>query len=79
LERRELTAEKCNWLADPPAGEFRCTAKIRYNSPPAEAIAELLPDNRLRVAFDQPRHGVAPGQAVEIYHGDSVLGGGSIE
>jgi tRNA-specific 2-thiouridylase len=79
LERRELTAERCNWLADPPAGEFRCTAKIRYNSPPAAATAEVLPENRLRVAFDQPRHGVAPGQAVVLYDGERVLGGGWIE
>jgi tRNA-specific 2-thiouridylase len=79
LERCELTADRCNWLADPPAGDFRCTAKIRYNSPPAAANAELLPDNRLRVAFDQPRHGVAPGQAVVLYDGERVLGGGWIE
>jgi tRNA-uridine 2-sulfurtransferase len=79
LARAELTADQCNWLADPPAGEFRCTAKIRYNSPPAIATAELLPKNRLRVAFDQPRYGVAPGQAVVLYDGERVLGGGWIE
>src|SRR6478672_7811395 len=32
LARSELAAEKCSWLADPPAGSFRCLAKIRYNS-----------------------------------------------
>jgi tRNA-uridine 2-sulfurtransferase len=79
LARIRLTADQCNWLADPPAGEFRCTAKIRYNSPPAVATAELLPKNRLRVAFDQPRYGVAPGQAVVLYEGERVLGGGWIE
>lgn len=60
-------------------GQFRCTAKIRYNSSPAEAVAELLPEGRLRVDFDQPRHGVAPGQAVVLYDGERVLGGGWIE
>ena len=30
LARSELTASDCNWLSDPPTGEFRCTAKIRY-------------------------------------------------
>jgi tRNA-uridine 2-sulfurtransferase len=79
LERRELTADRCNWLADRSAGEFHCTAKIRYNSPPAAATAELLPDSRLRVVFDEPRHGVAPGQAVVLYDGERVLGGGWIE
>jgi tRNA-specific 2-thiouridylase len=79
LARRELTAAECNWLADPPAGEFACQAKIRYNSPPAAATAETLPGQRLRVVFDEPRHGVAPGQAVVLYDGERVLGGGWIE
>src|SRR5262245_2152042 len=79
LARSELTAGECNWLADPTAGPFSCAAKIRYNSPPAAATAELLPDNRLNVRFEQPRHGVAPGQAVVLYNGDQVLGGGWIE
>ena len=79
LARSELTAEKCNWLADPPTGAFPCLAKIRYNSPPAAATAEILPNNRLSVHFDEPRHGVAPGQAVVLYDGERVLGGGWIE
>ncbi len=79
LARRELTADACNWQLAPPAGEFRCMAKIRYNSPPADAVAEALPGNRLRVIFDEPRHGVSPGQAVVCYDGDTVLGGGWIE
>jgi tRNA-specific 2-thiouridylase len=79
LARRELTAAECNWLADPPTGEFECQAKIRYNSPPAAARAELLSVNRLHVTFDEPRHGVAPGQAVVLYDGERVIGGGWIE
>lgn len=82
LARGELTARQCNWLIDntPPAGEtFRCTAKIRYNSQRVPAFAEVLSGNRLRVTFDEPRYGVAPGQAVVCYDGDRVLGGGWIE
>ena len=79
LSRSELTAESCNWLTDPPPGRFRCLAKIRYNSPPAPAEAEILPSNRLGIIFDEPRHGVAPGQAVVLYDGERVLGGGWIE
>jgi len=62
-----------------PSYKFRCQAKIRYNSPPADASAEILGGGRLRVVFDQPRHGVAAGQAVVLYDGDRVLGGGWIE
>jgi tRNA-specific 2-thiouridylase len=31
-----------------------------------------------RVAFAEPQHGVAPGQACVFYAGDRVLGGGWI-
>jgi tRNA-specific 2-thiouridylase len=79
LAKTVLTASTCNWLADPPAASFRCAAKIRYNSPPAAATAEVIADGRLQVAFDEPRYGVAPGQAVVLYDGERVLGGGWIE
>jgi tRNA-specific 2-thiouridylase len=79
LARSDLTADGCNWHVDLPAGEFRCEAKIRYNSPPAAATAEVLPQGRLHVTFDEPRYGVAPGQAVVLYDGERVLGGGWIE
>lgn len=79
LSRSELTAQGTNWQADPPAGEFRCLAKIRYNARPAPATASVLPNRRLHVVFDEPRFGVAPGQAVVCYEGDRMLGGGWIE
>ena len=80
LARRELTADAIatGWPIRPRASSA-ATAKIRYNSPPAAATADLLPDNRLHVTFDEPRHGVAPGQAVVLYDGERVLGGGWIE
>jgi tRNA-uridine 2-sulfurtransferase len=79
LGRSELTAAQCNWLIEPPAGSFSCAAKIRYNSPAAAATAELLPTGRLRVRLDEPRYGIAAGQAVVLYDGERVMGGGWIE
>jgi tRNA-specific 2-thiouridylase len=79
LARRDLTAQRTNWLVDPSAGIFRCQAKIRYNAQAAPATAEVLADGRLRVAFDEPCYGVAAGQAVVCYDHDRVLGGGWIE
>lgn len=79
LGRTELTADRTNWLVDPPVGPFRCQAKIRYNAEAAAATAETLADQRLKVTFDEPRYGVAPGQAVVCYDGERVLGGGWIE
>lgn len=79
LGREELYADRTNWLVPPPSGPFRCLAQIRYNSAAASAEAEVLPGNRLRVRFDLPQDGVAPGQAVVIYSGLQVWGGGWIE
>ena len=82
LARRHLTANRCNWLVPLDAlgcHDFRCEAKIRYNSPAAAATARILPDERLEVVFDEPRYGVAPGQAVVCYCHGQVLGGGWIE
>jgi tRNA-specific 2-thiouridylase len=79
LARGTLTANRTNWLVDPPGGTFTCAAQIRYNSRAAAATAEVLPNNRLSIAFVEPQHGVAPGQAVVCYQEDRVLGGGWIE
>jgi tRNA-specific 2-thiouridylase len=79
LVRQDVTADRTNWLVDPPHGPFRCHAKIRYNAPAAAATAEVLAGERLTLHFDEPQFGVAPGQALVCYDGDCVLGGGWIE
>lgn len=79
LERRELTAGTANWLATPPAEPLHCQAQIRYNAHAVPATIWPLAENRLRVRFDAPVTGVAPGQAVVCYDEDRVLGGGWIE
>jgi len=79
LARQTLSANHTNWLVNPGREPFRCQAKIRYNTPPAEATARGFADDRLEVVFDAPCYGVAPGQAVVCYVDDRVLGGGWIE
>lgn len=79
LARSELTAAQVNWLIEPPAASFACQVKIRYRSRPVPATVEPLPNARLTVRFDEPCHGVAPGQATVCFDGDRVLGGGWIE
>lgn len=75
-----LTAGCFNWIAGgAPREAIRCTAKTRYSQTEAEAIAEALPDGRLRLRFDAPQRAVTAGQAVVLYRGEEVLGGGTIE
>ena len=80
LYTRTLTACRVNWIAGAaPERPVRCTAKTRYSQSEAEATAEVLPDGRLRLTFDVPQRAVTAGQAVVLYDGEEVLGGGTIE
>ena len=75
-----LTACRVNWIAgEVPQGEVRCSAKTRYSQTEAEATAQALPDGRMRLTFDVPQRAVTAGQAVVLYCGEEVLGGGTIE
>lgn len=74
-----LVASRVNWLIDPPAGELRCVAKIRYRNSGTPATVTATADGGARVTFDAPQPAVTPGQAVVFYDGTRVLGGGWIE
>jgi tRNA-specific 2-thiouridylase len=64
---------------EPPAAEFRAVARIRYRHPGAAATIRTEPGSaRINVRFDEPQAGVAPGQALVLYEGDEVIGGGWI-
>ncbi|HEY7426172.1 MAG TPA: tRNA 2-thiouridine(34) synthase MnmA [Gemmataceae bacterium] len=75
-----LEASQVNWLLDaPPEGSLVCQAKIRYRHTAAPARVTVLGDGKAKVEFDTPQSAVTPGQAVVIYAGSRVLGGGWIE
>jgi tRNA-specific 2-thiouridylase len=78
LYRCELTAERVNWLVPPPGEQFAATCKIRYRQQPLRCTVTLLEGGRMAVAFPEPVRAITPGQAVVLYQGDTVLGGGWI-
>ncbi len=53
--------------------------KYRYNMSPVDAAVEAISDTEVKVIFDSPQGGVAPGQSVVFYDNDMVVGGGIIE
>lgn len=74
-----LEADHLNLIAveriDKP---LRCKARIRYKQQEAPAEVVQLSEDRIRVIFDQPQRGITKGQAVVLYDGDLVIGGGTI-
>ncbi|MCM1115628.1 MAG: tRNA 2-thiouridine(34) synthase MnmA [Clostridium sp.] len=74
----ELIAEDFNWLIPNPAKDMQCKARVRYNMKEQNATVYMLDDNRVKVLFDEPQRAVTKGQAVVLYRGDTVLGGGTI-
>jgi tRNA-uridine 2-sulfurtransferase len=77
LARHELDADRTNWLVPHIPARLRCHAQIRYRHDAAGAEVTVEGD-RIHVRFDEPQFGVTPGQAVVLYDGDRVLGGGWI-
>jgi tRNA-specific 2-thiouridylase len=78
LHTRLLTAGALSWIAGgPPSSRFSAHAKVRYGAPKAACVATVQGDEAA-VLFDAPQRAIAPGQAVVLYAGDEVLGGGVI-
>ena len=71
-------ANEVNWIAIPElTGPLRVTARTRYHQ--TEQAATVYPaECGFRLEFDQPQRAPTPGQAVVLYQGDTVLGGGTI-
>ena len=74
-----LRASDWVWfLFDQLTEPMRITAKTRHSQ--LEQSATVYPEEGgfARVVFDQPQRAVTPGQAVVLYQGDLVVGGGTI-
>lgn len=80
LFTRELTVSGVNLIAaDRLDGTHRLKAKIRYRQPEQWASVVQVGDDCLHVTFDEPQRAVTRGQAIVLYDGDLVIGGGTIQ
>lgn len=74
-----LRANDWSWFPFPVLTEpMRVTAKTRHSQ--TEQAATVYPEENgfARVEFDSPQRAITPGQAVVLYDGDQVVGGGTI-
>ena len=79
LMHRALMANNWNWFPFPALTQplrVRAKARSRMTEQPATVYPEA--EGFARVVFDEPQRAITPGQAVVLYDGDTVVGGGAI-
>ena len=76
---RELDAKNVNCIAfDTPPAEFCASARVRYRQAEQPATVRVTGENTVHITFDEPQRAITKGQAVVVYDGDVVIGGGEI-
>ena len=74
-----LRANEWNWYPFPTLTQpLKVTAKTRHSQMEQAATVYPEEDGYARVVFDAPQRAITPGQAVVLYQGDMVVGGGTI-
>lgn len=80
LTSLSLTAKGVNFIPfDVLDKPLRCTAQTRYHQQDVPCTVYPLDSDRIRVEFDAPHKAISKGQAVVLYDGEYVIGGGTIE
>ena len=79
LFSRGLRANDWFWFPFPTLeAPMAVTAKIRHSQFDKPATVYPEEGGFARVMFDEPQRAISPGQAVVLYSGDTVVGGGTI-
>lgn len=79
LFSKSLVAGDWNWFPFPELTQtLAVTVRTRHSQREAEGTVIPMEDGLARVEFTQPQRAVTPGQAVVVYQGDMVVGGGTI-
>lgn len=74
-----LVAGDWNWHPFPALTEtMEVTARIRHSQQEHAATVYPLEDGTAKVLFREKQRAITPGQAVVLYQGDLVIGGGTI-
>jgi len=78
LLRDEVLADECTWISSPPGVGTSCTVQLRAHGIASPATVLEAGASSLRVRCAPRVSQVSPGQAVVVYDGDEVLGGGIV-
>ena len=76
---RYVRADQVNFMTVEDLTEpKRVWAKIRYNHRGAWCTVEKTGEDEILCTFEELQRAITPGQAVVLYDGEYVLGGGTI-
>jgi tRNA-specific 2-thiouridylase len=78
LLRSRVRADACNWVGGPPAPGSVCEVQLRAHGAPHAVVIQVATAGQLEVRTLEPVAQVSPGQALVVYRGDEVLGGGIV-
>jgi len=79
LFSKSLTARDINLIPmENLNGSMSVQAKIRYSHTAQPAKVWQTGPDEIRLEFEHPQRAITPGQAVVLYDGDIVIGGGTI-
>lgn len=79
LFKNTLRAKDFNWMPfEALTAPMRVLAKVRYRHTAQPATVYPEENGFVRVEFDEPQRAITTGQAVVLYDGDYVVGGGTI-
>ncbi len=74
-----LDAHDINLIAtDKLNTQIRAEVKVRYSQKAQPATVWQTDSDRLHIEFNEPQRAITAGQAVVMYDGDTVIGGGTI-
>jgi tRNA-uridine 2-sulfurtransferase len=69
-----------NWIqSTPPENGTKMSAQIRYRHKAAPGRLTVVSSDEVRFTFDIPQWAVTPGQALALYDGERLIGGGWIK
>ncbi|WP_299486395.1 tRNA 2-thiouridine(34) synthase MnmA [Acaryochloris sp. IP29b_bin.137] len=83
--RTECLVKRVNWVSmAAPQHPMSAEVQVRYRSPPTRVTIIPLEkggqgNDRVKLVFEEPQFGIAPGQAAVWYDQEILLGGGIIE
>lgn len=79
LFTRRIVVNNFNFMSvDDIDSEVRLVGKIRYSHKGAPCVVKKIDNGLVECMFDEPQRAPTPGQALVLYDGDYVFGGGTI-